>query len=62
VEALGASELIDKLNLPIACVKFSMDLKHFIQEYGSNHIHAVIGDYTKELKDFCDLTGIKKIP
>ena len=31
----------------------------FVDEYGSNHIHMVSGDYTRELVNFCRLTGIE---
>lgn len=32
--------------------------KDFLQEFGSNHMHMVSGDYTAELMAFCRLVGI----
>jgi L-fucose isomerase-like protein len=30
----------------------------FLEEFGSNHLHMVSGEYTEELITFCDLAGI----
>ncbi len=30
----------------------------FVQQFGSNHIHMVSGDYVGELRAFCRLVGI----
>jgi len=32
--------------------------ENFIDSYGSNHIHMVVGDYTEELVSFCRMAGI----
>jgi L-fucose/D-arabinose isomerase len=43
---------------PHAVVRTDMDLNDFIDDYGSNHIHGVAGDYRKELVEFCRILGI----
>jgi L-fucose isomerase len=42
---------------PQAYVKANTDAD-FLQEFGSNHIHMVFGDVTRELACFCELAGI----
>ena len=42
---------------PQAYVKLKAGLD-FLQEFGSNHIHMVSGDFTEDLKIFCDLLNI----
>lgn len=44
---------------PHAVLKTDMDLSRFVGEYGSNHIHAVSGDYRLELLEFSRIIGIK---
>ena len=42
---------------PQAFVESSAGLE-FVQQFGSNHIHMVSGDYVEELKAFCRLVGV----
>jgi L-fucose isomerase len=43
---------------PHLFVKLSVSADELIPNLGSNHIHAVAGDYVSELLKFCDLKGI----
>jgi len=43
---------------PRAYIRLEKD-NSFLEEFGSNHIHMVSGDYSKELEYFCDLCGIE---
>ncbi|MGE5604506.1 MAG: L-fucose/L-arabinose isomerase family protein [Bacteroidota bacterium] len=43
---------------PHAVLKTDMDLSRFVEAYGSNHIHAVSGDYRRELLEFSRILGI----
>jgi L-fucose isomerase-like protein len=49
----GREELIARSTacFPHAVVQTGMDIGKFIKTYGSNHIHAVAGDYRKELRE-----------
>lgn len=54
---------VEKLNetcpsWPHLFVKLSVPADELIPNLGSNHIHAVDGDYVAELIKFCDLKGI----
>jgi len=44
---------------PHVFVKVDRDPFEILEEYGANHIHAVVGDYVNELVDFCQITRIK---
>jgi len=44
---------------PHAFVKMQVEPKYFIETFGSNHIHAVMGDYIQELKELCELLEIR---
>lgn len=45
--------------LPTLFAKVNFDLDRFINEYGSNHISGVAGNYLPELLEVCDLLGIE---
>ena len=45
---------------PTAVVK-GIDTKKFASQFGCNHVHCVMGDYTKETEAFCSLMGIPVI-
>lgn len=45
--------------LPLVFAKVNMDIDRFVNEYGSNHISAVEGNYTEELINFCKFAGIE---
>lgn len=45
--------------LPTAFVKMDADTETLISQFGSNHILAVDGRYTRELVQFCELLGIQ---
>jgi L-fucose isomerase-like protein len=34
------------------------EVREFLAEHGSNHIHMVQGDFREELRQFCGLVGI----
>ncbi len=53
VEARGPHQL------PTLFAKVNFDLERFINEYGSNHISGVAGNYLTELLEVCDLLGIE---
>ncbi len=53
VEARGPHQL------PTLFAKVRFDLDRFINEYGSNHISGVEGNYLQELLEVCDLLGIE---
>lgn len=42
---------------PQACIQANDDA-NFVNEFGSNHIHMVAGEYSKELIAFCQMVGI----
>ncbi len=44
--------------LPTAFVKVNLDMDEFIDEFASNHITAVAGDYVAELVRVCELLDI----
>lgn len=46
---------------PYVFAKLESDPGALIQEFGSNHIHAVAGDYVDELKEFCRLMKIEPV-
>lgn len=47
--------------LPTAFVKVEMDINRFIDEFASNHICAVPGDWLKDLEYVCKLLKIKPV-
>ncbi len=47
--------------LPTVFARVSLDFEQLIDEYGSNHVSAVAGNYVEELRRFCDLLGIKPV-
>lgn len=58
VEQVGREELQRTTNVfPQAFIKSSAG-EDFLAVFGSNHIHMVSGDFTKEVVSFCDLMGI----
>ncbi len=44
---------------PTSFVSHHVDLTEFMKVYGSNHIHVVEGDYTRDLEEFCKLKDIE---
>jgi len=44
---------------PHAFVKINVEPENLIKKYGSNHVHAVTGDYVNELIEVCNLLDIK---
>jgi L-fucose isomerase len=57
----GREELIARSStcFPHAVVRTGMDIGKFIKTFGSNHIHGVVGDYRKELLEYCRIAGIE---
>lgn len=47
--------------LPTAFVKVNVDFDALIDEYGSNHISGVAGNYIQELQHFCQLANITSV-
>jgi L-fucose isomerase len=41
--------------------KTNTEPRLLIKQFGANHIHAVVGDYTSELTEFCNMVGIEPI-
>ncbi len=44
---------------PCAFFKANLDFDELWETYGSNHIHAVYGDFVDVLEDFCTIAGIE---
>lgn len=55
VEARGPHQL------PALFAKVDFDLQLFVDEYGSNHISGVAGNYEDELVEVCKLLGIEPV-
>lgn len=55
VEARG------KHQLPTAFVRVRLDVDRFIDEFGSNHISGVAGNFVQELLDVCRLSGVAPV-
>ena len=55
VEARGSHQL------PTAFVHVSLDFDMLVDQFGSNHISGVAGDYTQELHHICRLLNIEEI-
>jgi len=55
VEARGSHQL------PTAFVHVSLDFDTLVDQFGSNHISGVAGDYTQELHHICRLLNIEAI-
>lgn len=47
--------------LPTAFVQVSADLDHLVDEFGSNHISGVAGNWVSELKFLCEMLDVKPI-
>jgi len=47
-----------QIEWPHAFAKLEVPIDEFLSTYGSNHCHAVYGDYVEELKTFCEISGI----
>jgi L-fucose isomerase len=47
------------LGWPHAFAKFACSAEEFLASYGSNHIHAVYGEWVDELRMVADLLGIE---
>ena len=41
--------------------KTRVDPVLLIKQFGANHIHSVVGDYTSELLELCKMVGIEAI-
>ena len=50
-----------KNQLPTAFVKVDANLERFVDEFGSNHISGVAGDWVRELVALCDLLDIEPV-
>lgn len=50
-----------KHQLPTAFVEVEVNLERFVDEFGSNHISGVAGDWVRELVALCDLLDIESI-
>lgn len=46
-------------NWPHAFVKLSCSARPFLQEFPSNHIHGVYGDWVPELKEWAGIAGVR---
>ena len=55
VEARG------KHQLPTAFVKVDANLDRFVDEFGSNHISGVAGDWVRELMALCDMLAVDAV-
>ncbi|TES86093.1 fucose isomerase, partial [Candidatus Aerophobetes bacterium] len=44
---------------PQGFAKLFVDVDELISELGANHVHAVYGNWVRELKDVCDIMGIE---
>jgi L-fucose isomerase-like protein len=44
---------------PLLFPRLNIDKRRFLRDLGSNHIHAVRGDLTRELAEFCAWLGIE---
>jgi L-fucose isomerase len=44
---------------PHAFVDLKCNAHRLIQEYESNHVHGVYGNYVEELRQFCKMTGVE---
>lgn len=55
VEARG------KHQLPTAFVKVDANLDRFVDEFGSNHISGVAGDWVRELMALCDMLDVEAV-
>jgi L-fucose isomerase len=47
--------------LPTAFVHVDLDFEALIDEFGSNHVSGVAGNYVQELKHVCDLLDIQAV-
>ena len=47
-----------QIEWPHAFARLRVPIADFLSTYGSNHCHAVYGDYVKELVDFCRISEI----
>jgi len=47
--------------LPTAFVKVEVDLDHFIDEFGSNHISGVAGSWVRELVSLCAMLDVDPV-
>ncbi len=50
-----------KHQLPTAFVSVDADLDRFVDEFGSNHISGVAGDWVRELVAFCDMLDVDAV-
>jgi len=46
---------------PMAFIQIEINVDKFFDEFGSNHIAAVAGDFVQDLRQFCSLKGIEPI-
>ncbi|MCF7942627.1 MAG: L-fucose isomerase [Spirochaetia bacterium] len=47
--------------LPALFAEVDFDLEAFVDEYGSNHISGVAGEYVQELVELCKMLGIEPV-
>ena len=50
-----------KHQLPTAFVQVDTDLDHFVDEFGSNHISGVAGNWVRELVALCHMIDVEPI-
>ncbi len=50
-----------KHQLPTAFVQVAANLDRFVDEFGSNHISGVAGDWTSELATLCDMLDVEPV-
>ena len=50
-----------KHQLPTAFVQVKANLGRFVDEYGSNHISGVAGNWVHELINLCEMTNVEPI-
>lgn len=50
-----------KHQLPTAFVRVDADLDRFVDEFGSNHISGVAGDWVRELVALCDMLDVDAV-
>jgi L-fucose isomerase len=47
--------------LPTAFVRVAADLERFVEEFGSNHISGVAGQWTRELELLCEMLDVEPV-
>jgi len=50
-----------KHQLPTAFVRVDANLDRFVDEFGSNHVSGVAGDWVRELVTLCDMLDVDAV-